>query len=183
MPLAVAFFRNLNLGQGWSPTRPQLVAAYERAGATYVDNVQSNGTLIVLAPDPVAATRAVLAEVREVSGYADIAVVRSASFVREVAARLAGLAVPDDVPVEVLVYDARRPFPHPLPWTTSDGQVEVLHADRRHAITAFHQQGLGGSPAGRVLPELVGVPVTARGAGTLLRVAARLDRAPRTPGG
>ena len=178
MALAVAFFRNLNLGQGWSPTRPQLVAAYARAGATYVDNVQTNGTVIFAARAPVTATRAVLAELLGVSGYADIAVVRSAAFVREVADRLGALAVPDDVPVEVSLYDARRPFPHPLPWTTPDGQVEVLHADRRHAITAFHNQGLGGSPAGRVLAGLVGVKVTARSAGTMVRLPPRLDRAP-----
>ena len=175
MARSVAFFRNLNLGQGWAPTRPRLLGAFERAGATRLDNVQTNGTVIFSARAPVAVTRAVLAELAEATGYADLAVVRSAPFVRAVAARLEALAVPAGVPVEVSFYDARRPFPHPLPWTTPDPRVEVLYADRRHAITAFRPRGPGGSPAARLLPPVVGVEVTARGAATVLSVAARLD--------
>ena len=44
----VAFFRNLNLGQrrSHSPTRPELLDAFERAGATSAVNFQVNGTIV-----------------------------------------------------------------------------------------------------------------------------------------
>ena len=52
MARSVAFFRNLNLGQGWAPTRAQLVGAFETAGARDVDNIQVNGTVAYTAPAP-----------------------------------------------------------------------------------------------------------------------------------
>jgi hypothetical protein len=42
VPVAVAFFRNLNLGQGWAPTRSQLEEAFLAAGARAPDSVQVN---------------------------------------------------------------------------------------------------------------------------------------------
>ncbi len=44
----VAFFRNLNLGQrrSNSPTSGVLVEAFTTAGATWVANFQTNGTVV-----------------------------------------------------------------------------------------------------------------------------------------
>ena len=101
-------------------------------------------------------------------------VVRPAAEVRRVAAALASLDVPDEAAAEVTFYDARRPFPHALPWWSDDGRIEVVVAGRRHAISVFRPDGRGGSPASRVLQQAVGVKGTSRGAATVLRVAARL---------
>jgi uncharacterized protein (DUF1697 family) len=42
----VAFFRNVNLGQGKSPSRVQFEEAFSRAGAGFARSFQTNGTLI-----------------------------------------------------------------------------------------------------------------------------------------
>ncbi len=172
MGRSVAFFRNLNLGQGWAPTRPQLVGAFESAGATDVDNIQVNGTVAFSAVAPVRTAAEVRRSLLALTGYDDIVVVRPAGFVRRLADRLAAAALPADAPVEVALFDARVGVPSP--WTSPDGRVELLWGDHRHAVTLFHPDGRGGSPANAWLQQLVGVRVTCRGATTILRVAARV---------
>jgi uncharacterized protein (DUF1697 family) len=176
VPTSVAFFRNLNLGQGWAPTRPQLVAAFEAAGAGGVDNVQVNGTVVFDHPAPVAATREVLAGLRDLTGYGDIAVVRPAGWVVALAASFEDLDLRDDEPSEVAFYDARPPLPIAVPWTSPDGRLRVLAGDHRFAVTSFRPGGGRGSNAAVVLQELTGVKVTARGTGTVQRLAARIER-------
>lgn len=44
--LCVAFLRNVNLGQAHSPTRPQLEAAFQQAGAMRATSFLSNGTVV-----------------------------------------------------------------------------------------------------------------------------------------
>jgi uncharacterized protein (DUF1697 family) len=176
VPTSVAFFRNLNLGQGWAPTRPQLVAAFEATGAGSVDNVQVNGTVVFDHPAPVRATREVLLGLRDLTGYDDIAVVRPARWVVRLAASLDDLDLRDDEPSEVSFFDARPPLPIAVPWTSPDGRLRVLAGDHRFAVTSFRPSGGRGSNASAVLQELTGVKVTARGTGTVLRLAARIER-------
>jgi uncharacterized protein (DUF1697 family) len=174
----VAFFRNLNLGQGWAPTRPQLVAAYEKAGASDVVNVQVNGTIVFTHRAPVTATRAVLAALLPLTGYDDVAVVRSAAWLRTLVARADALGLdgaPDDgLAVEVSFFDARRPLGIEVPWAAPGGRLTVVNGDRRHAISTW-TPGPGGSNGTVVLQELTGVRVTSRGLATVRRVVTRLD--------
>jgi uncharacterized protein (DUF1697 family) len=173
----VAFFRNLNLGQGWSPTRPQLVAAYEASGATDVDNVQVNGTIVFTHRSPVAATRAVLEALRPLTGYDDVAVVRPAAWLRSLVAHADELgleaAAEDGLAVEVSFFDARRPLGVELPWSAPGGRLTVVAGDHRHAISTW-SPGPGGSNGTVVLQELTGVRVTSRALATVERVVSRL---------
>jgi uncharacterized protein (DUF1697 family) len=174
MGRSVAFFRNLNLGQGWAPTRPQLVGAFERAGATDVQNVQVNGTVIFSAEAPVRTVRTVLDDLAELTGYADIVVVRSAAFLRSLADRLTALDVTDGDLVEVALFDARPPLGLSLPWSSPDGLLDMVAGDHRHVVCVFHPDGVHGSNASKLLQDVTGVKVTSRSSTTMLRVAARL---------
>lgn len=174
MPRSVAFFRNLNLGQGWSPTRPQLVGAFEQAGATGVDSVQVNGTVVFTHRAPVRATREVVTHLRGLTGYDDVAIVRSAAWVTDLAQRLQDLDPDPDRLTEVVLFDAPEPVPVTLPWTAPNGRVTLLVADERHAIAQYVPEGPQGTSAGMLLQRLTGVKTSGRVAGTMLRLARRI---------
>ena len=171
MPIAVAFFRNLNLGQGWAPRRPQLEAAFVDAGAAGVRSVRSNGTVIFEHPAPVRAGAAVRAALGALTGYDDVVVVRRARWLLDLVRRAETLDLSDGVPVEVAFFDARPPFPLTLPWSSPDGRLRVLAGDHRHAVTSFHDESGRGSNATAVLQQVTGVRVTSRGLDTVRRVA------------
>ncbi|MGZ4466538.1 MAG: DUF1697 domain-containing protein [Nocardioides sp.] len=177
MPTAVALFRNLNLGQGWAPRRAELVAAFTDAGATGVRSVRSNGTVVLTHPAPARAAAEVRARLRELTGYDDVVVVRRAAWLRDLVRRTDGLGLPDDVPVEVAFFDARRPLPVALPWASPDNRLRVFAGDARHAVTTFHDDSGRGSNATVVLQELTGARVTSRGLGTVRLVVERLPPA------
>ena len=176
MPTAVAFFRNLNLGQGWAPTRVQLEAAFAAVGATGIDSVQVNGTVVFDHRAPVRAAGEVRELLRTLTGYADVVVVRRAGWLLDLVQRADLLGLPEGLPVEVALFDARPPFPLDLPWTTPDGRLRVLLGDHRHAVTSFHDDSGRGSNATVVLQDVTGVKVTSRSLGTVRRVADRIRR-------
>lgn len=166
---AVAFFRNLNLGQRGSPTRGQLLAAFEAAGATEAASYRSNGTVSFDSPAPARTAMAAAGAIQPVCGWNDTVVVRRERWLRAVAGRLQGLS--DGA--EVTLYDARRPFPEDLPWSTPDGRLTVVAADDRHAVCVNHLPRTSfGTP---VVERLLGVRATSRSAGTVLGVVERLS--------
>ncbi len=169
---SVAFFRNLNLGQGWSPTRPQLVEAFERAGATEVVSFQGNGTVLFAAHAPTRVLPLVLDTLRALTGYDDLGVVRRADWCAELADRITGLEFLDDEEGEVALFDSRQPLPVELPWQSPKG-LRILAGDHRHAITGW-RRARGGGNATPVLQELTGVKVTSRGTPTMLRLARKI---------
>jgi uncharacterized protein (DUF1697 family) len=171
VPTAVAFFRNLNLGQGWAPRRPQLEGAFVDVGASGVRSVRSNGTVVFEHPAPMRAAAQVRAALDALTGYGDLVVVRRALWLLDLVRRADDLDLPDDVPVEVAFFDARPPFPLTPPWTSLDGRLRVLAGDHRHAVTSFHDPSGRGSNATVVLQEVTGVRVTSRGLDTVRRVA------------
>lgn len=173
---AVAFFRNLNLGQGVSPTRAVLLDAFAGAGAQGALSFQVNGTVAYAATDDEHALRIgreVVGRLTSLSGYADTVVVRPVVWLR--ALDLAGRHDPDGT--EVAFFDGPEPFPEPLPWDGPRGDLRVLAADDRHAIALNADPRR--SQATPVLERRLGVPVTSRGVGTVLRLLARLDRPDR----
>jgi hypothetical protein len=164
-PQHVAFFRNLNLGQRGSPTRVQLLEAFEAAGAADVVSVRSNGTVAFRSSAPVHTRDLVCSRLIEHTDWCDVAPVRAATWVLGLSERLAEVAGH----AEVSFFDSRRDFPAALPWRPDTGRVTVVAADRRHAIAADDEPRT--SYATPVLERLLGVPVTSRGAETVLRVA------------
>ena len=167
---AVAFFRNLNLGQtrSHSPTRVQLIEAFASAGAPGAVSFQTNGTVLLEAADPTAVAADAVTRLTPVCGYADAVIVRPADLVLEVAEQLAALPGTS----ELAVFDGAPSFPVPLPWTPPSGRLEVVRAAEGHALAVNSVEGT--SSATPELERLLGVPVTSRGAGTVLRLARRL---------
>jgi hypothetical protein len=173
---AVAFFRNLNLGQrrSRSPTRPELLEAFAQAGATSAVSFQTNGTVIFTpgrrSPQRLA-DRAV-ALLTPVCGYDDMVAVRPVDW-------LFGLDL-DDVPdhAEVSFFDGPDPFPEPLPWDASGRGLVVIRADSRHAVSVNDPEGSSG--ATWVLEDLLGVKVTSRGVPTMRRLIVKLGLLSRT---
>jgi len=164
----VAFFRNLNVGQRGSPTTAQLVESFTRAGATDVATVRSNGTVVFRSSSPMRTRDQACSWLIRRTDWADVAPVRDARWVLEVADRLT--ATGDRA--ELAVYDARRDFPEPLPWRPAGAAITITAADRRHAVAVNDRPRT--SYATPVLERLLGVPVTSRGAATVLRVAGLL---------
>ena len=164
----VAFFRNLNLGQRGSPTRSQLLAAFEVAGGTEVSSFQVNGTVVFRASAPVSTLRAVRTVLRTEAGWDDIAPVRPDRWVLDLVDTTADVGDR----AEVSLYDVRRDFPEPLPWRPARGRVTVVRADRRHAVSVNDMPRT--SYATPALEALLGAPVTSRGLPTMRRLADRL---------
>lgn len=168
----VAFFRNLNLGQGLAPTRPRLVAVFEAAGATDVLSHQVNGTVAFTAASPARTVHAVRQALRIETGYHEAVVVRPGPWVVALAGRLREMGLDPRESHEVVLYDALAPPPVVVPWR--EGRLAILVADDQHAVTAWERTDARGSNAGRVLERLLGVPGTARGTATIMRLAERL---------
>jgi uncharacterized protein (DUF1697 family) len=164
----VAFFRNLNLGQSGSPTRAQLLEAFKDAGAVEVASFQVNGTVAFTSTSPARTGDRARAWLVRHTDWNDVAPVRSRAWLVDLAARLNEV----EGNAEVAFFDLRRDFPKPLPWRPATGRLTVVAADRRHAIAVNDEERR--SFATPTLERLLGVPVTSRGAGTVLRLAERL---------
>ncbi len=169
MTAAVAFFRNLNLGQSrsHSPTRPQLLAAFEQAGASDAVSFQVNGTVIFEADvDPQSLANDAAVRLTPVCGYADVAIARPVEWLLALDLD----AVPDEA--EVSFFDGPDPFPEPLPWLAPRGGLTVVRADAAHAVSVDDPARTSG--ATYVLEKRLGVPVTSRGVPTVRRLQARI---------
>jgi hypothetical protein len=166
---SVAFFRNLNLGQrrSRSPTRPELLDAFTRAGATDPTSFQVNGTVIFGADaDPRALANRAVELLTPVCGYDDLVVVRPVDWV--LALGLEG--IPENA--EVSLFDGPDRFPESLPWVAPKGGLTVVRADALHAVSVNDIERTGGGTA--VLEKRLGVAVTSRGVPTMRRLQARL---------
>lgn len=164
--IAIALFRNLNLGQAGTPRSRELVDLFGRHGADDARSVRSNGTIVLRAEDPVAVAERVRARVVATSSWSDVVILREAAWMEALASRLLGCAPT----TEVAFYDAPVAFPKALPWRPDRGRITVEHADERHAVCVDDEPRT--SFATRVLERLLDVPVTSRGAETVVRTAA-----------
>jgi hypothetical protein len=166
--LHVAFFRNLNLGQRGSPTRDQVLAAFEEAGATDVWSFQVNGTVAFRATAPVRTVGAVCSWLSGRTGWHDVAPVRTARWVLDLVDETRDVGDRS----EVSFFDSRSDFPASLPWRPDGGRVTVVRADRRHAVSVNDLPRT--SYATPALESLLGLRVTSRGLSTMQRLAERL---------
>lgn len=172
MPQSVAFFRNLNLGQGRNPTRLQLLDAFATAGASVALSFQVNGTVLFTSRRPERAARDVVDLLTPECGYADSVVVRSAQWTTDLSRRLIGRGFAE-VNAEVSLFDGSTRFPEPLPWTPGPGRVSVIEADDQHAVSVNQRPRT--SYATPALERLLAVPVTSRGVGTMIRLARKIQ--------
>ena len=166
--LSVAFFRNLNLGQrrSHSPTRPELLDAFERAGATSATNFQVNGTIIFATDaDPQELADEAVRLLTPVCGYDDAVLVRPVPWILD-------LVLDTGPHAEVSFFDGPDPFPEELPWEVPDAGLTVVHADALHAVSLNDLVKTSG--ATWALERRLGMPVTSRGVPTMARLQARL---------
>lgn len=161
--LHVAFFRNLNLGQGWSPpTGAALEEPFLAVGATWVRSFQSNGT-VAFDPGGRRATDVAVAVGRrlaEATGYVDLCVVQPASELALLVSELATTAAPHDM-VTFFTGDERAAL---------DG-VDVLGRGPGWVVTTFDQTPR--NPSRDVLAA-IGSRATARTFGTVTRLGRTL---------
>jgi len=172
MGTQVAFFRNMNLGQARSrsPRSPELLGAFEQAGATRAVNFQTNGTVIFDGPRPRRIAADVVTALTALTGYDDLVVVRPSAWV----VALADSLDPTLPAAEVALFDApgRMPevdLPHVV--RVSTGMLTVVALGPSFAVTSTTGSGIS---AGPVLTDLLEVPVTCRGVPTMVRLARRL---------
>jgi uncharacterized protein (DUF1697 family) len=164
----VAFFRNLNVGQRGSPSTQQILDAFAAAGATDATSFRSNGTVVFTSSSPAHTRDRVCSLLIQQTDWCDVAPVRPARWVLDLADRLADV----EGNAEVAFYDGRHDFPEALPWRPESGRLTVVAADRRHAIAVDDEPRT--SYATSVLERLLDLRVTSRGAATVLAVADRL---------
>lgn len=169
---AVAFFRNLNLGQQRSPSTAQVRDAFAAEGATDVVSHQSNGTVAFASAGRPAQrlAQAVAERLADVRTWDDVVVVRDVVWLRDL--RL------DELPdgCELTLMNAAGPFPDALPFHSVRAAATILHADHKHAIVHNHvDRRSNGTPL--VESRLPGVPATSRGVPTVLRLLDRLEEA------
>jgi len=166
----VAFFRNLNVGQRNNPTTSQLVSAFYSAGAVEAFSVQGNGTVVFSALQATRVCDDALLTVQSVCAYSGIAMVRPLSRVLQLAEQFDTSEVVSRL--ELSVFDHVESFPVGLP--LAGRRCRIVMAGRDYAITENEREGE--SNATLVLERILQVPVTSRGAPTILRLAARAIR-------
>lgn len=174
MSHSVAFFRNLNLGQrrSKSPTRPELLDAFQRAGSPGAVNFQVNGTIVFETEgDAQAVADEAVRLLTPVCGYADLAIARPVPFI--LGLELEDLAGHDPRLAEVSFFHGPDPFPEPLPWVSPGAGVTVVRADAGHALSLDQDETKG---ATWTLERLLGMRVTSRGVPTMQRLQARLRK-------
>jgi uncharacterized protein (DUF1697 family) len=171
----VAFFRNVNLGQGINPTRPQLATAFVAAGAPDAASFQTAGTVVFAAEDETAA-EAIVAQAREtlfeLRGLREPAYLAPLDHLIQLVAQdlFAGRDLADvlDISATLAPRDALATLR--LPLASPRGDVEVIHLTPYLALTLRRQVG---STAGSPTPffeKLLGVPATTRGWSTIVRL-------------
>jgi hypothetical protein len=165
---SVAFFRNLNLGQrrSHSPTRPELLGAFQQAGATSATNFQVNGTVIFEHDgDAQSLANEAVRLLTPVCGYGDAVMVRPVRWIL-------GLELDTGPRAEVSFFDGPDPFPESLPWDAPGAGLIVVRAGALHAVSLNDLEKTSG--ATWTLERRLGMPVTSRGVPTMLRLQARL---------
>ncbi|MET0997612.1 MAG: hypothetical protein ABWX73_02755 [Marmoricola sp.] len=169
MSRSVAFYRNLNLGQrrSHSPTRPELLDAFERAGAAQAVNFQVNGTVVFDCDgDAQALADETVRLLTPVCGYDDLVIARPASWILDLELDEIGTHA------EVSFFDGPDRFPEPLPWEVPDAGLTVIRTDSLHAVSLNDLEQTSG--ATWTLERRLGMRVTSRGVPTVLRLQAKL---------
>lgn len=170
----VAFFRNMYLGQlrRKSPTTEQLIAAFHDAGSPEAINFMGNGTVIFRHTGGPVLARQAAASLKPICGFDDVVIVRSAGWCLDLARRLSRLSSAG----QVCLYEARDLPDLELPMSDSEG-LQIVALDHRHAVSQHTPGALNTqAQAHQWVSQLVGVPVTARGIPTMLKLATKISQ-------
>ncbi len=183
----VAFFRNVNLGQGLAPTRPQLEAAFAAAGSAGAASFQTAGTVVFAAAgEPAAET--ILAGARERllewRGLREPAYLAPLGHLAELVAAdpFTGCDLSDvlDTSATLMPRDALAGLT--LPLASPGGDVVVVRLTAYLALTLRRRTGAHpGSPT-PFFEKLLGIRATTRGWNTIQRLVRKYAASERTNG-
>jgi uncharacterized protein (DUF1697 family) len=167
--IAIALFRNLNLGHAGSPTGSELIEAF--GGTENARSFQTNGTIIFKAQDPPQAVSEALTKMRS-NGYSHDLVLRSLDDVRAAVETAPPVDPKEDIYRQMMSFFDGALFPEdiPLPHRTSNGLVEIRGSGKGivHSVCWKPKNTAGNVTA--YLEKLLGVPVTTRTLGTMQRL-------------
>jgi uncharacterized protein (DUF1697 family) len=171
----VAFFRNMNLGRPYCPSKTQFEAAFDAAGAESAQSFLTNGTLVFAARTD-AQARTMLATARQtlarVCGLKEPSCLRRLAYLAKLVAEQPFAAVDRGKVYECCVsfMDAPRIRQPALPLESKRGDVEVIRFTRGEAFSVSREVGKSpGSPT-LFLEKLLGAPVTTRAWNTVVRI-------------
>jgi uncharacterized protein (DUF1697 family) len=181
-----AFFRNLNLGRAGSPTKGQLVAAFEAAGAHDVLSVHAHGNVAFsAASERKARTFADTANdrLRVLCGLDEPVFVRSVKYLVELAATepFANASV-DDIFERCVTF-----LPHDitdlggLPIVTARRDAEIFGFVPGHAFSVTRLVGGRPSAVNALLERRLRARLTSRSWTTVLRMAQTSPAARESP--
>ncbi|ALJ21454.1 DUF1697 domain-containing protein [Microbacterium sp. No. 7] len=170
----VAFYRNLNLGHPGSPTRAQLEGALRDAGADGVRSFQTNGTVLIVASDPLAVVRAAADGLAAACGYGDAVQVRTVAGLEALlhAGHFDGHVDERTYRETFTFFEGGRTPEWPLPWTNPRGDVDIVHIGDGTALAVVRKPGnTAGNPTAMLERETGGVATT-RTRGSIERLLA-----------
>lgn len=170
-----AFFRNVNLGRPGSPSREQLIAAFEAAGGGEVQSFRAHGNVVFAAAGlREAQTLAEAARDRlgRICGLCEPVYARSLKHL----ARLVASAPFADAPRDDIYEHCVSFLPAGLrskpavPLLTPRRDVEVLRFLAGEAFSVIRRIGSSPGPVNAVLERQFGAPTTTRNWSTVLRL-------------
>ena len=170
----VAFFRNVNLGRPFCPSRNQFEAAFLGAGAGLAQSFLTNGTLVFSAKSD-ANARALFAAAwhtlaRE-CGLREPACIRRITYLAKLVESDPFLSHRGDVYEYCVSFtDARNIARFVLPLRSNRGDVEVLQSTRGEFFSVSRKIGKSPGSPNLFLEKLLGAPVTTRNWNTVVRV-------------
>jgi len=166
--IAVALFRNLNLGHPGSPSGAELVAAF--GGPRVARSFQTNGTVVFEAAEPKVAAAAAVASMRA-DGYAHSVVVRPMQEIRRAVAEAPPVDPQEGIYRAVLsFYDVEAIPAVETPMRSRNRLVEVRRLGQTDAHSVCWKPHRTAGDVTGYLERLLGVPVTTRTLTTLQRL-------------
>jgi uncharacterized protein (DUF1697 family) len=171
----VTFYRNVNLGQPRSPTRPQLERALSQSGAGSPQSFQTNGTVVFVAESLIVAREVVE---RAAGIMATTCGLREPAFTIEleplarlVAEQPFARIDTEDVHEFAATFMADEDLARlTAPLVAARGEVEVIRVTPFVVLSVSRRVGAGTGYATAFLEKLLGMPATTRAWGTIERL-------------
>jgi uncharacterized protein (DUF1697 family) len=174
-----AFLRNVNLGRPGAPTRAQLEAAMEAAGAIAPQSFQTNGTVVFGARSLGGAERVLRKALKLLAVECDLAEPGCVRSLDELAALAATTAFDgyarDEVYEFVFSFACERGtvLTGTLPLDNATGNVRILALDDGNALGVSWKFGASPGSPNLFLEKTTGKPWTSRAIGTMQRLVAK----------
>ncbi len=171
-----AFLRNVNLGRPRAPTRAQLEAAMQAAGATEPQSFQTNGTVVFGARSLHGADRVLRKALKLLADECELAEPGCVRSLDELAALAATTAFEDYDRDEVYEFvfsfacDRSTKLKGKLPLDNAQGNVRILALKDGNALGVSWKLGASPGSPNLFLEKSTGAPWTSRAIGTLQRL-------------